>query len=119
MLPLDTVITFTPSELAAWVIGLCAAIVTVSGAVAAIMRAVNKAKEPNKEQDRRIEKLEDRVDRHDELLSNDARHFESLEAGNRVTQKALLALLDHGLDGNNEDQMRKAKDELQQHLIEK
>ena len=50
-------------------------------------------------------------------LDNDKHHFDAIDASNRVTQLALLALLDHGIDGNNIDQMQHAKEELQTHLI--
>ena len=32
---------------------------------------------------------------------------------------ALLALLDHGIDGNNIEQMKQAKEDLQRHLVER
>ena len=37
----------------------------------------------------------------------------------RVSQQALLALLDHSIDGNNVDQMRAAKIAIQKHLLNK
>ena len=37
----------------------------------------------------------------------------------RVSQQALLALLDHSLDGNNVKQMEEAKDAIQKHLLNK
>ena len=43
--------------------------------------------------------------------------IESIEEGNKVTQKALLALLAHALDGNNTAQLQDAKEGLQQYLI--
>jgi len=36
-----------------------------------------------------------------------------------VTQRALLALLAHGIDGNHLPQMEEAKQELELHLIKK
>lgn len=97
----------------------CAAIITVSGAASAIGKAVQAAKRPNDELERKIAKIEVRLDEHDRNFDSDKRKLESIEQGSKVTQRALLALLDHGLDGNNELQMREAKDELQRHLIER
>ena len=51
------------------------------------------------------------------MLVQDVNRFDAIEAGNRVTQLAILALLDHGIDGNNVKQMQDAKEELQNHLI--
>jgi hypothetical protein len=53
----------------------------------------------------------------DGKLNNDNDRLESLDEGSRVTQRAILALLDHGIDGNNIDQMQDAKKALQSHLI--
>ena len=53
----------------------------------------------------------------DRKLSNDHEHITSIDRGERGTQRALLALLDHGIDGNNIRQMQDAKEELQNHLI--
>jgi len=47
----------------------------------------------------------------------DKKRLDSLDEGNRATQRALLALLDHGIDGNNIEQMQHAKEALQNHLI--
>ena len=59
-----------------------------------------------------IDELEKRLNRHDEILAKDDRRLENIETGNRYTQRALLALLSHGIDGNEVEAMRKAKEEL-------
>ena len=51
------------------------------------------------------------------LLKNDKLRLDRMGDGQHVTMQALLALLDHNLDGNNIDQMQKAKEALQKHLI--
>ena len=55
----------------------------------------------------------------DKKLSNDNTHLTAIDQDNRLTQRALLALLDHGLDGNNIEQMQDAKKALQNHLIDR
>ena len=55
----------------------------------------------------------------DRKLEADTTHLGKLDEGNRVTQQALLALLDHGIDGNNTEQMQHAKEALQQYLIDR
>lgn len=65
-------------------------------------------------------RLEQRVKHLEEIngyLETDKKRLDGIEDGNRATQRALLALLDHGIDGNNIAQMQKAKEELQEHLI--
>lgn len=53
----------------------------------------------------------------DGLFANDKARLDRIDAGQRVEQQGILALLDHGLDGNNVAQMEKAKVALQEHLI--
>ena len=68
----------------------------------------------------KIAQLEQRVKHLEEIdgyLETDKKRLDGIEDGNRATQRALLALLDHGIDGNNIAQMQKAKEELQEHLI--
>lgn len=50
-------------------------------------------------------------------MKNDKLRLDRMDEGQHVTMQALLALLDHNLDGNNIDQMQKAKEALQNHLI--
>ena len=61
--------------------------------------------------------MEKHLEEVDTFLATDKKRLDSLEEGNRATQRALLALLDHGIDGNNIKQMQDAKEALQSHLI--
>lgn len=98
----------------AWV---ATAVVLLSNAAERIVKAVKSAKAPNDRQDERLDALEKwRVDV-DQRLTRGNIHFEAIDEGNRVTQRALLALLSHGIDGNNIQQMQDAKDALEEHLI--
>lgn len=98
---------------------ICGAIMTVSGTITTIVGLVNMAKSPKEKQDARIADLEKRIAEHDRILTKDAKRLSSIEEGNRVTQKAILALLAHGIDGNEIDSMKEAKKELQEYLIER
>ena len=76
-----------------------------------------KAKAPQKEMEIRINALEDKVDRLNTYLTNDNARIENLEEGGRVLLKSLGALLSHGIDGNNVQEMKAAKEELNEYLI--
>lgn len=93
------------------------AIVLLANASEKIARAVQAAKAPGAVQDKRLEDLEKRMETVEKRQVKNADHLTAIDDSNRVTQLALLALLDHGIDGNNIDQMRHAKEELQTHLI--
>lgn len=110
-----------PLEIAGIVVGgllaLAGAITTLGSAAEKIAKVVRAAKAPNDEQDRRITAAEKDISDIKGFLAKDKKRLDTLEEGNRVTQRALLALLGHGLDGNNQKQMAEAKAELESHLI--
>ena len=102
-----------------WTILLSAAsavvlLATSADKVAAIIKA---CKAPNAAQDARLDALEEWKRNVDSKLDRDNSRLEDIEAGDRAIQRALLALLDHSIDGNNITQMQDAKQELQNHLI--
>lgn len=116
---MDTQIIFTPQQLIDTVLTICGLITAVAAAVGVIAVIVKKAKTPNAKQNERLDAVEERLDEHDKFFKQDKERLEGIEAGNRVTQRALLALLRHGIDGNDVDGMKKAEQELQQFLIDK
>ena len=107
----------SPAQIWAAVLALASAVVLLSNAAEKVIKAFQAAKAPNVRQDDRLQALEEWREAVDAKLLNDHKRFAELDSGNRVTQRALLALLDHGLDGNNIEQMQHAKEELQNHLI--
>ena len=107
----------TPTEIWTAVLAVASAIVLLSNAAEKIGKAVHAAKAPNEKLDERVSDIEEWRKGVDIKLDNDNKRLDGIDSGNRVTQLALLALLDHGIDGNNIDQMQHAKEELQKHLI--
>lgn len=98
-------------------LAVASAIVLLSNAAEKIAGAVKAAKAPNDTQDKRLDELEEWRREVDSKLKRDNTRLENIEIGDRAIQRALLALLDHGIDGNNVEQMQHAKEELQNHLI--
>lgn len=107
----------TPELIWTSILAIASAVVLLSNAVEKIIKAVKAARAPNNKQDERLTALERWKERIERQLSNDDDRLCDIERGNRATQKALLALLDHGIEGNNIKQMQDAKEELQNHLI--
>ena len=116
---MDTVITFTPKLLIGGFLSVCAGISCIAAAVGWIVKVVNAAKRPSRRTDERLTAVEQILDEHEKYLAHDKARIEAIEHGQRVTQKALLALLSHGIDGNDVDAMIRAKAELQEYLINK
>ena len=112
-------INLTPADLMAMFLWLCGAIVAVSAAVTVIIKIVQKMKQPNTNQNTRLDELEKKVKHFEQLFDSDNRRIKELEEGNRVTQQALLALLSHSINGNDTDKLIEARDNLQTYLIKK
>lgn len=88
---------------------------------------VSKTKEPTTNLEERVSLIEKKLEfeikatfvEYDARFGRDKTKIESIEEGNKVTQKALLALLEHSIDGNNTDGLKKAKESLSQYLIDR
>ena len=104
-------------EIAAAALAVAGAISTVAGAGNWIVRFISAVKAPNAEQDRRLSELEKHMEKVDGFLAKDKQRLDGIDDSTRVTQRALLALLAHGIDGNHQKQMEEAKEELELHLI--
>lgn len=104
---MNQALTITPGD----ILALAAAIVTLAAAAGAIAKLVDRIRKPTQKQDAMLEELERRS-------VNDYNRLGKLEEGNIITQRALLALLAHGIDGNDIDAMKKAKNDLTNYLIE-
>jgi hypothetical protein len=107
----------TPATIWTTVLAVASAVVLLSNAVEKIVKAVKASKAPTDKQNERLDALEEWKAKVDRRLNTDNDRLQGIDSGNRVTQRALLALLDHGIDGNNIEQMQHAKEELQEHLI--
>ena len=106
--------------------GCCSALITIAAAVSIIISAVKKLKEPENVQNNKIrdiedkmKHLEDRLKKHEQYFNNDNKRLLAIEEGNRVTQKALLALMSHAINGNDVDKLKEAENSLREYLINK
>ena len=107
----------TLTEVWGWIAAALAAIVLIANAAEKVVHAWKAAKAPNEAQNERLDVLEEWRKEVDRKLIRDNDRLQDIDNGTRVTQRALLALLDHGIDGNNIKQMQDAKEALQDHLI--
>ena len=118
---MTSVENFTAGEIAALIIGgllaLAGAVSTVGGAVEKIAKAVRVAKEPERQQNKEIEELKARIDKLESNLLKDEKQLKDAKECNHVLTKGMLALLEHGINGNNIDQMREARNGVEAYLI--
>lgn len=110
---------FDPQTAWAWLLAAASALILLANAAEKIGKAVSAAKKPNQDQNNRLDGLEGRMAAVERKLATDKGRLDAYGEGERVTQQAILALLDHSLDGNNIEQMRHAKQALQDHLLNK
>lgn len=114
---MNTAFTFTLASLIAGFLAICAGISCVAAAVGWIIKVVRAAKAPTKSLEARIAAIEKIIGEYAEYFANDKRRISAVEDGSRVTQRAILALLSHAIDGNDVDALKEAKTELQDYLI--
>lgn len=107
----------TPTAIWAAVLAVASAIVLLANAAEKIVKAWNVAKAPNVLQDERLTALESWRKDVDRKLNHDQEEMIAIHEGLRASYQAQLALLDHGIDGNNLKQMQDAKEVLQRYLI--
>lgn len=116
----------TPGELWAMIAAVLGAFALLYTTAEKLINIIKAAKAPDAARDKRMDKmqaeideLKGRMERAEGKLNNDNARFEELNASTRITQQALIALLEHGINGNNTDQMESAKHALELHLINK
>lgn len=123
---MDNVISFTPSELVAFITTIaaaCAGIATITGV---IIKVVMRMKQPELEMRASIKALEaenearkEEIKALQEDLQNGTDKFTDIEKANRVMLKALQALLAQSLGADATEALTDAKKELDKYLIEK
>ena len=113
----------TPGQIVVLILGgllaLAEFINIIGTSVEKVTKAVKVAKAPNEEQNDQIRDLQEWRKEVDRKLGNDQSALRALHDGNQAILQTLIALLDHGIDGNNIRQMEDAKAELIKNLIKK
>ncbi len=123
---LNYAFTVTPAEILGGILALCVAITTIAAAISVISTWFNKIKGPDKARDaeilalkNRMSETESKIQQMSARLEEGNRKFDNIEEGSHVMQRALLALLSHAIDGNNTDEMKDVRNELNRYLIER
>lgn len=116
---MDKPIMMSTQDVVNVILATCAALVTISSAIAVIMRFIAKVRQPEKDQDARLTKVEDDIKKIQHCLSIDKARLDNIEYGNTITQEALLALLDHALNKDDTETVKQAKKKLEKYLIDK
>lgn len=95
----------------------CVIITTLGGAGAIIVSVIKWFRSPDLKRDAELK-------RHETLLDNDNKRLKELETrqaeveeAQKVLMRSMLALMSHAIDGNHTDDLKEARDSLQDYLI--
>lgn len=115
------------SEWMQYTLVICGGIITILTLWNMVEQRVKSTKMPTSNLEERVSLIEKKLEfeikatfaEYDARFGRDKQKIEAIEEGNRVTQKALLALLKHSIDGNNIDALKKAETALSEFLIDR
>lgn len=119
----------TEKQALIWVLGIlgsvCAAAITLDKVLDIIHKYLKKAKEPDAEQNKRLDDMDKRISaieqgqlQHGAALTRDLGRFNEIDEVNRLTLEAVRALLEAQLTGNNVAAMQKSKAKIDNYLME-
>ena len=90
------------------IIWICGFIASLWG-VHKIAVAIRKPSEDSKQ----------KVESHEEKLNKDKQRLDDIEQSNKLILNSMLVIINHEITGNGIENMKKARDELQEYLINK
>ena len=90
------------------IIYICSFIAAVWG----IWKIVKEIRKPNDD-------LKAEVSKHTLLLDNDNKRLKEYEESNRMILQCLLVIINHEITGNGIENLKRARDDLQEYLINK
>ena len=90
-------------------------IIYICGLIAALWglwKIVKELKKPNDD-------LKAAVSKHTKLLDNDNKRLKEYEESNRMILQCLLVIINHEITGNGIENLKRARDDLEEYLINK
>lgn len=103
---------YTLGQIGAFIIAAVGLTLTILNVIDKITVMSERAGKPMVEVMDKIKDLEEWRKKVNERLEEGDKHFDDMDASNRAIQKALLALMDSAIDGNNTDELKKARKDL-------
>lgn len=100
-----------------YTLAICAGALTILNLVNVITSMVAKTKQPTDNLENRVQAIETKMSRYDEMFGRDKARLDQFEEGMRVIIKSLLAIMKHDLDGNNTEALKVASAELQEYML--
>lgn len=111
---METTITFTPTQLVA----ICAGILTLVALAEKIVKWVKAARQPNIDQNARLDAIDEKLDRDKKRLDRHEDELADLRHGTKTLQRGVYELLGNAIDGgNNKKAMEEARDGLKKDVF--
>ena len=127
---MEQTISFSLGDLYGFILGICGLVTAVAAAVAIVAKLIQKWRTPNRKQNEKLEDHDKRIERIEQRLEEGNRQFEAdnkraseleedLRATTRMIIESLQALMAHALDGNNTDELSAVKKQIDNYLIKR
>lgn len=100
-------------------LGMAAAIVVIGGAVGVIEHVAERIRLKSNRVAEQVEDHERRLEKHDEHLDNDNKRLNDVEQSNKLIMRGVMQLMSHEIDGNHTEQLKRARDDMHEYLIER
>lgn len=97
----------------------CAGVMTIGGAGAIFVALYRWAKKPDINRDEKIKAHDEMLDRDNRRIKNLERRQEENEDATTELMRAIIAIMGHAIDGNNIDELKQAKKDLNEFLTGK
>lgn len=94
-----------------------AGIITLGGAGAIFVALYRWAKKPDINRDEKIKGHDEKLDNDNRRLNDLERKQAETEEATQIMMKSMLALMTHAIDGNHVEELKKARDDMQEYLI--
>lgn len=111
--------TITLAQLGIFFMEICAGIAAVGTALTWVLKALGVLRAPEKKRDELLKDHEGRVKRLEEKANSDYENIQELQKEMKILLAATLATVKHQLDGNDIKSLEKAKNNLEEYLINK
>ena len=82
-----------------------------------VMSAIKAYREEKHRRNHPVSSLENKMEEHEQKLKKDYERINSLEEGNRIMMRAMMAMLSHEINGNSVDKLAESMDEIEEYLL--
>lgn len=96
---------------------ICAGIIVLGGAGGIIIGLYRWAKKPDQNRDEMLKGHEDKLEKDYKAIQDLQKKQGETDEALQVIMKSMLALMSHAIDGNHTDELKQARDDMQNYLI--